>query len=49
MENTEEKERIKQAEKQNLKSGVTHGDRVQFWTNFNVELLNRISEIKASQ
>jgi hypothetical protein len=43
--------------KQNIKSvkqptpshGVTHGDRVRWWTNYNASLVNRISEIKKSQ
>lgn len=29
--------------------GVTHGDRVKFWTNYNKALLDRISEIKSEQ
>lgn len=29
--------------------GVTHGDRKSWWTNYNVELANRISEIKRAQ
>jgi hypothetical protein len=40
--------------KQNIKAnkrplqalGVTHGDRKRFWTNYNAELVNKISEIK---
>ena len=29
--------------------GVTHGDRVRFWTNFNSILLCKISEIKSQE
>jgi hypothetical protein len=32
-----------------LPLGVTHGDRKSWWTNYNVELANRISEIKRAQ
>ena len=30
-------------------TAMTHGDRKRYFTNYNVELLNRISEIKSSK
>lgn len=33
----------------NIAHGVTHGDRVRFWNNFNSKLLEQISIIKSSQ